>query len=144
MAAVPLVRAGAARDAATDLAGAMTRSRALKPDTPGGARNPAIVFACDAGMGSSVIGMSILARKIREAALDADVTHTAIAELPLDAGIVVVHASLEERARRAAPRATVYTVTDFVHSPAYDEIVDALRPRAATELSPSAPRGAGR
>jgi mannitol PTS system EIICBA or EIICB component len=41
------------------------------------------VFACDAGMGSSVIGMSILARKIREAALDADVTHTAIAELPL-------------------------------------------------------------
>jgi mannitol-specific phosphotransferase system IIBC component len=57
---------------------------------------------------------------------------------------VVVHTSLKERAHHAAPHATVYTVTDFVHSPAYDEIVDALRPRAATELSPSAPRRAGR
>jgi mannitol PTS system EIICBA or EIICB component len=58
------------------------------------------------------------------------VAHAAIDELPPGAAIVVVHASLEDRARRAAPRATVYAITDFVHSPAYDAIIEALRPAA--------------
>jgi mannitol PTS system EIICBA or EIICB component len=129
--AAPLVRAAASRADSTDLAEAAIRSRALKAGAAGAQPNPAIVFACDAGMGSSVIGASILARKLREADIDADVTHAAIAELPPGAGIVVVHASLEDRARRAAPRATVYAITDFVHSPAYDAIVEALRPPAA-------------
>ena len=90
-----------------------------------------------------MIGASILARRLREADIAANVTHAAIAELPPDAEVIVVHASLEERARRAAPQATVYAVSDFVHSPAYDAIIDAVRPRAAAGTHPSTKLGAG-
>ncbi|HEV3484767.1 MAG TPA: hypothetical protein VG106_05125, partial [Vicinamibacterales bacterium] len=86
-----------------------------------------VVFACDAGMGSSVIGAAILQRKLRDAGIDALVTHTAIAELPSDACCIVVHSSLAERARLAVPVASVYSVADFIQSPVYDTIVDALR-----------------
>jgi PTS system mannitol-specific IIC component len=141
--AVPLVRAAASRETSGDLAGATVRSRVLKAESAGAAPRPSIVFACDAGMGSSVIGASILARRLREANIDANVSHAAIAELPPDAESVVVHASLEERARRAAPQATVYAVSDFIHSPAYDAIIDALRPRAPAGTHPSTKIGAG-
>jgi PTS system mannitol-specific IIC component len=133
VAAVPLVRAAAVRESSTDLADAKARSRALKTAAAGAACDRSIVFACDAGMGSSVIGASILARRLRDASIDASVTHAAIGELPPNAAILVVHASLAERARRAAPHATVYAVDDFIHSAAYDTIIDALRPPAAAE-----------
>jgi mannitol PTS system EIICBA or EIICB component len=131
--AVPLVRAAAGRESPADLADATARSRALKLAAAGTAHSRSIVFACDAGMGSSVIGASVLARRLREANIDADVTHAAIGELPQNAAIVVVHASLEDRARRAAPHARIYAVDDFIHSPAYDAIIDALRPSAVAE-----------
>ncbi|HZB26464.1 MAG TPA: hypothetical protein VE379_10050, partial [Vicinamibacterales bacterium] len=91
------------------------------------AGGPAVVFACDAGMGSSVIGAAILAQKFREAGVDVPVTHAAIGELPPHASVVIVHRSLEERARRSAPRALVYTVDTFVDSPVYDMLVAGLR-----------------
>lgn len=128
VAAVPLARGAAARETPAGLADAKARSRALKTSAAGAVQDRSIVFACDAGMGSSVIGASILARRLRDAGLDATVTHAAIGELPPNAAILVVHASLADRARRAAPQATVYAVEEFIHSPAYDAIVDVLRP----------------
>jgi PTS system mannitol-specific IIC component len=136
--AVPLVRSAARRERPADLADATARSRAMKP----AAAAPSIVFACDAGMGSSVIGASVLARRLRDANIEARVTHAAIDELPQHAVILVVHASLEDRARRAAPHAEVYVVDDFIRSPAYDAIVEALRPAGAT--LPAAKVEAGR
>jgi PTS system mannitol-specific IIC component len=138
--AVPLVRSAARRERPADLADATARSRAMKP----AAAAPSIVFACDAGMGSSVIGASVLARRLREANIDAGVTHAAIDELPQHAAILVVHASLEDRARRAAPHAEVYVVDDFIRSPAYDAIVEALRPAGAAATLPAAKLEAGR
>jgi mannitol PTS system EIICBA or EIICB component len=125
--AVPLVRRAAAGDPATDLATARDRSRAFKETGARARHGSSIVFACDAGMGSSVIGASILERKLRAAGLDVAVTHAAILELPATATMIVVHASLAERARQAVPAAVVYAVDDFVNSPVYDAIVDALR-----------------
>jgi PTS system mannitol-specific IIC component len=136
--AVPLVRAAAAREAPGNLADAQARTRALKAEAAAAApRGRSVVFACDAGMGSSVIGASVLARKLREAGVDANVTHAAIGELPRDTAILVVHTSLAEQARRAAPLAAVYTVDDFIRSPAYEAIVDALRSPRDGETRPS-------
>jgi PTS system mannitol-specific IIC component len=135
--AVPLVRAGARRETPEDLAAATARSRALKTGAPAVARQPSIVFACDAGMGSSVIGASILGRRLADARIDATVTHAAIGELPPNPEFVVVHASLAERVRLAAPHATIYAVDDFIRSPAYDAILDALRPPAAAAAPPA-------
>jgi PTS system mannitol-specific IIC component len=142
--AVPIVRAAARRERPADLAEATARSRALKPVAAGAGPGRSIVFACDAGMGSSVIGASVLARRLRDANIDARVTHAAIDELPPHAAIVVVHASLEDRARRAAPHADVYVVDDFIRSPAYDAIVEALRPGGAAATLPATNLEAGR
>jgi len=86
-----------------------------------------IVFACDAGMGSSVIGQSVLKQKLREAGLEVAVEHSAVSELSPLTEVVVSHASLSPRVRAAAPRASVYAIEDFISSPVYDELVAELR-----------------
>ena len=82
-----------------------------------------IFFACEAGMGSSVIGESILKRKLQEAGLDVDVKHSAVHEIPPSAEVVISHHSLTSRLQQVAPQATVYAVDDFINSPVYDELI---------------------
>jgi mannitol PTS system EIICBA or EIICB component len=134
--AVPLVRAAAARGTTADLSDAKARSRGHKTVAAQTVHARSIVFACDAGMGSSAIGASILARRLRDTGIDANVTHAAIDEVPPDVSILVVHSSLAERARRATPHATLYSVDDFIHSPVYDTIIDALRTSAVAAGRP--------
>jgi PTS system, mannitol-specific IIC component len=86
-----------------------------------------IVFSCDAGMGSSAMGASILRKKIKEAGLEIAVTNTAISEIPGDADIVVSHKSLTDRARKAAPSAHHISIDDFLKSPEYDRLVERLK-----------------
>ena len=89
-----------------------------------------IVFACDAGMGSSAMGASVLRNKVRAAGLDdVKVTNAAIANLTDDFDIVVTHQDLATRARPKVPSAAVVTVDNFMGSPRYDEIVEAVQQR---------------
>ena len=131
--AAPLVRSAAAGDTTAELSVARAHSQSLK-GVLGAQAGQSVVFACDAGMGSSVIGASILRRKLRDAGVPAAVTHAAIGELPQGATIVVVHTSLADRARLAAPDAAVYAIDEFVGSPVYDAIVDALRTSAVSSM----------
>lgn len=85
-----------------------------------------IVFACDAGMGSSAMGASILRAQIQKAGLSVVVTNAAISEIPGDADIVITHETLTARARLAAPKARHISITDFLKSPAYAELVAQL------------------
>jgi PTS system mannitol-specific IIC component len=82
-----------------------------------------IIFACDAGMGSSVLGAAILKQKLEEAGLDISVNHSAISDLSPTAEAVISHAGLSARVREVAPRAVIYAVEDFISSPVYDQIV---------------------
>jgi PTS system mannitol-specific IIC component len=60
-----------------------------------------IVFACDAGMGSSAMGASVLRRKIHEAGFgDVTVVNKAISSLTDDYDIVVSHQDLTDRAKQ--------------------------------------------
>jgi PTS system mannitol-specific IIC component len=120
-----LVRGVGAGDTTDQFANAQARTRARKPVASGAGAE--IIFACDAGMGSSVLGAAVLQRKLQEAGLDVAVTHRAVAELPASAGIVVVHTSLAARVRRQAPEAAVYAVDEFIHSPVYDRLVEDVR-----------------
>jgi mannitol PTS system EIICBA or EIICB component len=86
-----------------------------------------IIFSCDAGMGSSAMGASILRKKIKEAGLPITVSNTAINDIPADADIVVSHKSLTDRARRAAPNAHHIPIDDFLKSPEYDKLVERLK-----------------
>ncbi|MDP4086481.1 MAG: PTS mannitol transporter subunit IICB [Bacillota bacterium] len=86
-----------------------------------------VVFACDAGMGSSAMGASILRNKMKKAGLDITVINTAINNLPIDADIVVTHQDLTDRAIAKLPQATHVSVENFLNSPKYDELVESLK-----------------
>jgi len=85
-----------------------------------------IVFACDAGMGSSAMGASILRKKMTKAGIDVTVINTAINDLPSDADIVITHKTLTDRARLKVPAAEHISIDDFLKSPEYDELVSRL------------------
>ena len=87
-----------------------------------------IVFACDAGMGSSAMGASVLRNKIKKAGFtDVTVVNVAIANLVDDVDLIVTHQDLTPRARDKAPTAQHVSVSNFMNSPKYDEIVEELR-----------------
>ncbi|WP_085524596.1 PTS mannitol transporter subunit IICB [Tuberibacillus sp. Marseille-P3662] len=86
-----------------------------------------IVFACDAGMGSSAMGASLLKDKVKKAGLSVEVTNTAINQLPNDADLVVTHQDLTERAKEKLPDAQHVSVENFLSSPKYDELMEQLK-----------------
>ncbi|TXC91015.1 PTS mannitol transporter subunit IICB [Metabacillus litoralis] len=87
-----------------------------------------VIFACDAGMGSSAMGASILKNKVKKADIEGiDVTNTSINNIPADADIVISHKDLTDRAQAKLPTAYHVSVDNFLNSPKYDEIVNKLK-----------------
>ncbi|WP_102029462.1 PTS mannitol transporter subunit IICB [Salirhabdus sp. Marseille-P4669] len=86
-----------------------------------------VIFACDAGMGSSAMGASLLRKKFKDAGIDIDVSNTAINQLPDDADIVITHKDLTERAKTKVPNAEHISVENFLNSPKYEELVNRLK-----------------
>ena len=86
-----------------------------------------IIFACDAGMGSSAMGASILRDKVKKAGLTIDVTNRAIANLTDAADtLVVTQEELAPRAAQMAPSSTRVAVSNFLNSPKYEAIITSL------------------
>ncbi|MEK8127250.1 PTS mannitol transporter subunit IICBA [Paenibacillus filicis] len=85
-----------------------------------------IVFACDAGMGSSAMGASILRKKINKAQIPVTVTNTAISDIPADADIIITHRTLTDRAKIKAPDAEHISIEDFLKAGEYDVLVKRL------------------
>ena len=73
-----------------------------------------IIFACDAGMGSSAMGASILKNKVKKAGLDIDVTNTSISNIPDDADIVITHKDLTDRAKAKVTNSYSYFSREFL------------------------------
>lgn len=87
-----------------------------------------IVFACDAGMGSSAMGASVLRNKIKKAGIeDVTVTNKAIAALDGSADLIITQNQLTDRARQKTPEAIHVSVDNFMNSPKYDEVVELVR-----------------
>ncbi|RBP90751.1 PTS system mannitol-specific IIC component [Cytobacillus firmus] len=93
-----------------------------------------IYFACDAGMGSSAMGASLLRKKVKEAGINVAVTNTAISNLPADAQIVITQAELTPRARNKVPNAYHISVDNFLSSPEYDKLISELEFPANSSL----------
>ncbi len=100
-----------------------------------------IVFACDAGMGSSAMGASVLRRKVQSAGFrDVTVVNQAISNLTDAYGLVVTHRDLTDRAKLKTPSAIHVSVDDFMNSPRYDEIVELLgQSKGGSKAAPAAP-----
>ncbi|WP_209121025.1 PTS mannitol transporter subunit IICB [Alkalihalobacillus sp. BA299] len=86
-----------------------------------------IIFACDAGMGSSAMGASILKNKAKKAGLEIEITNTSINNIPSDTDIVVTHKDLTSRAEEKLPTAYHISVDNFLNSPKYDELIENLK-----------------
>jgi len=87
-----------------------------------------IVFACDAGMGSSAMGASVLRNKIKKAGIEGiTVTNQSIANLDGTADLVITHQDLTDRARGKSPDSVHVSVDNFMNSPKYDEVVQSLQ-----------------
>jgi len=85
-----------------------------------------IIVACDAGMGSSAMGASLLAKKVKSAGLNISVTNSAINNLPNDVDIVITHKDLTPRAIKHADQAKHLSLTNFLDSALYDGLVSEL------------------
>lgn len=86
-----------------------------------------IVFACDAGMGSSAMGATRLRRRIEGLHKDTVVTNAAVDRIPPDADLVVVQSTLADRARSAVPQAEVLVIDNFLNDPALDRLYERIR-----------------
>ena len=86
-----------------------------------------IIVACDAGMGSSAMGAGVLRKKVQDAGLtQISVTNSAINSLPEDVDLVITHRDLTERAMRHAPQAQHISLTNFLDSQLYSDLVGRL------------------
>jgi len=86
-----------------------------------------IVFACDAGMGSSAMGATMLRNKLKTAGFeDITVINASVSEIPPDTDIIVTHRELEERARSNHATAKLVLITNFMGAPEYDTLVAEL------------------
>ena len=96
-------------------------------DTASKAGKMKIAFACDAGMGSSAMGATVLKKKLEKAGItDVEVIHTPVSSIPADVNIVVTHEELGERAAHCNPDAQLVLITNFLAAPEYDELIDEL------------------
>lgn len=86
-----------------------------------------IVLACEAGMGSSLMSVNALKKKLKKADINnVTVLHKPARAIPQDAEVVIVHKGLANVARSKAPNAVVVTFSHFINDPAFDTIVQAL------------------
>ena len=89
-----------------------------------------IAFACDAGMGSSAMGATVLKKKLAAAGLEEiEVIHTPVSSIPADVQIVVTHEELGERAAHSNPNAERILITNFLAAPEYATLVENLKKR---------------
>ncbi|QDE35370.1 PTS mannitol transporter subunit IICB [Microbacterium foliorum] len=87
-----------------------------------------IVFACDAGMGSSAMGASVLRNKFKKAGVEGvTVTNQAIANLDGTADLVITQQQLTDRAQAQSPNSIHVSVDNFMNSPKYEEVVEMVR-----------------
>ena len=100
-----------------------------------------IVFACDAGMGSSAMGATKFRNRLKAVRPDIVVTNTSVDNIPSDCDIAVVQTVLADRARECAPNAVLITIGNFLADPALDDLFfqlstgDPLMTEAANENS---------
>ena len=93
-----------------------------------------VVFACDAGMGSSAMGASVLRNKFKKAGVEGvTVTNQAIANLDGTADLVITQQQLTERAQDKSPNSVHVSVDNFMNSPKYEEVVEMVREQRAND-----------
>ena len=120
----------------TSLEDAQAERAAMKAEAKGEAAAPVaikdasevkkIIFACDAGMGSSAMGATKFRNRLKAVCPQIHVSNTSVDNIPADCDIAVVQTTLADRARKSAPQAQLVTIGNFLADPALDELYEQL------------------
>lgn len=94
-----------------------------------------VVFACDAGMGSSAMGATKFRNRIKAQRPDLTVINTSVDTIPSDCDIAVVQITLVERARKSVPQAQIVTLHNFLADPALDALYEQLTQQSTLKKS---------
>ena len=103
---------------------AQSQKDAMKAEAKGLAVNTVkkIIFACDAGMGSSAMGATKFRNRIKDARPEIVVKNSSVDNIPADCDVAVVQATLQDRARAAAPKAKLVIINNFLADPELDAL----------------------
>ena len=147
--ASPIVKMSGAKnleEAQSQMAAMKAESKGIAAAEPVAIKDSAsvkkIVFACDAGMGSSAMGATKFRNRVKAARPDLTVINTSVDNIPGDCDIAVVQTTLVERAKKSAPQAQIVTIGNFLADPALDELykqVTSTEKPAAPEKTQPAP-----
>lgn len=86
-----------------------------------------IIFCCEAGIGSSLMGVNSLKKKLKKLDIkDVQVIHKSARDVPEDAQVIVCHKGMAKLVRQRVPGAVVVAFTHFLNDPAIDRVVTAL------------------
>ena len=96
-----------------------------------------IIFACDAGMGSSAMGATKFRNRIKEMRPDITVTNTSVDNIPADCDIAVVQEMLIDRAKKSAPQAEIVSIGNFLADPALDVLFEKITADPASAVTES-------
>ncbi|GAA3464772.1 MULTISPECIES: PTS lactose transporter subunit IIB [Saccharothrix] len=84
-----------------------------------------VVIACDAGMGSSVMVASQMAKRLKP--YKVAVQHSPVNEIPADAQVVLCQQGLVPRAQKNSSGALVIGFQNFMGDPVFDRVEAAIR-----------------
>ena len=86
-----------------------------------------VIFVCEAGIGSSLMSVNALKKKLRKAGVtDVSVVHSATATLPEDTEFSICHKGILKSVCDKAPDAVVVGFNLFFNDPVFDVIVKAF------------------
>ncbi|MFU7515853.1 PTS mannitol transporter subunit IICBA [Clostridium sp. HCS.1] len=83
-----------------------------------------IVFACDAGMGSSAMGATRFKKRIKNLGLKIEVTNSSVDAIPEDADLVISHIKLVDRVKRNSPNTEHIFIDDFLSDKKIDRLFE--------------------
>lgn len=86
-----------------------------------------IVFACDAGMGSSAMADTVIKKKLRAAGIPVEVRHSNLEAIPAEADLVICHTNLKDRAHKNAPDKAILPVSSYLDAPEYEDLIAFLK-----------------
>jgi len=86
-----------------------------------------IIFACEAGIGSSLRSVNALKKKLKVAGItNLNVVHSATPRIPKDAQFIICHNGLKKSVKAKAPDAVVVGFNLFFNDPVFDKVVKAI------------------
>lgn len=125
--AAPFIRRASGSENEDSAAGKVPQAAAGISPQSGARPLRKVIFACDAGMGSSALGATRFRKRLRDAGIGVAVGNSAADRIPSDAGAVVCQSVLAERIAAGAKNAELIVIDNFLSDPNLDALFNRLK-----------------